>query len=79
MVIASLSATEFIPLASAYGVDLIRPLSDMSFYTAKTAVSSCPDESNLRCRDIDEFRTVSIARWLRLIQQSKSESNDSIL
>jgi len=79
MVIASLSATEFIPLASAYGVDLIRPLSDMSFYTAKNAVNSCPNESDRRCHDIDEFRSASIARWLKLIQLSKSESNDSIM
>jgi hypothetical protein len=79
MVIANLSETEFMPLASAYGVDVIRPLNDMSFYISNNVVSSCPDKSNPRCQDIDEFRSASIARWLRLIQQSKSESNDSIM
>jgi len=79
MVIASLSATDFMPLASAYGVDLIRPLSDTSFYAAKSTVGSCPNESDTRCKDIDEFRSASIARWLRLIQQSKSESSDAIM
>jgi hypothetical protein len=73
MVIASLAETEFIPLASTYGVDLIRPLGNMSFYSARDVVGSCPNETDRRCQDIDEFRSASIARWLRLIQQSKSE------
>ena len=71
VVIASLAETEFIPLAQTYGFDLIRPLNATSFYGVNDDVGICPNTTGVGCQGVDEFRSATIARWLRLIQQSQ--------
>ena len=74
IIMHSLHGTSYSPLVQPYGVDLIRPFNQQAFYKYEGVVHLCPNGDDPRCAAVDEFRKETIARWLRLIQESRPKS-----
>lgn len=71
MIVQSLQGTGYSPMAKRYGLDWIRPFGQKTFYKYQGAMHVCPDADDPRCAVVAEFRKDTVARWLRLIQQSR--------
>lgn len=74
MIALCLYGVPFSPPSRKVGVDLIRPFNRQAYYKYQGELHRCPNEQDPRCAAVTAFRQQTIARWIRLIQQSRPSS-----
>lgn len=72
LIVSSLLDTPYVSLARSFGFDMVRPFNKHAFYHLDGEIYSCPNADDARCEAVARFRDQTVARWLRLIDQSRS-------
>jgi phosphoglycerol transferase MdoB-like AlkP superfamily enzyme len=73
MILRRLRGEPYTPTVERYGADWIRPFGRRALYKRNGVVRIFPDEDAESGVDVGEFIDVTIARWLRLIQESRTK------